>query len=83
MLSLADEELAPLDLTVQQCKKIVVDNPLLSLFGMDNATDEEVTERSDSRFPLGQYSQQKRVSRVNVQSFRLPLTLFFLWLLGN
>lgn len=53
VLSLADEELAPLDLTVQQCKKIVADNPLLSLFGMDNATDEEVTERSDSRFPLG------------------------------
>lgn len=49
-----------MDLTVQQCKKIVADNPLLSLFGMDNATDEEVTERTDSRFPLGQYSHKKK-----------------------
>lgn len=26
---------------------------------------------------------QKRVSRVNCTVLRLPLTLFFLWLLGN
>ena len=43
----------------------------------------EVTERTDSRFPLRHYSQQKRVSRVNCTVLRLPLTLFFLWLLGN
>lgn len=79
----APHELLLADQRMAAVKKIVADNPLLSLFGMDNATDEEVTERSYSRFPLGQYSQQKRVSRVNVQSFRLPLTLFFLWLLGN
>lgn len=33
----ADEELAPLDLQMAAVKKIVADNPLLSLFGMDNA----------------------------------------------
>ena len=31
-------------------------------------------------FPLWHYSQQKRVSRVNVAVFRPPLTLFSLWL---
>ena len=36
----------------------------------------EVTERTDSRFPLRHYSQQKRVSRVNCTVLRLPLTLF-------
>ena len=35
--SSADEELAPLDLQMAAMKKIVADNPLLSLFGMDNA----------------------------------------------
>lgn len=82
MLSLADEELAPLDLTVQQCKKIVADNPLLSLFGMDNATDEEVTERSDWYFPLGHCSQQKRVSRVNCTVVPTALDTLFLMALG-
>jgi len=52
-LPLADQRMAAV-------KKIVADNPLLSLFGMDNATDEEVTERTDSRFPLGQYSHKKK-----------------------
>lgn len=71
-----------MDLTVQQCKKIVADNPLLSLFGMDNATDEEVTERTDSRFPLGQYSQQKRVSRVNCTVVPTALDTLFLMAFG-
>ena len=75
-LPLADQRMAAL-------KKIVADNPLLSLFGMDNATDEEVTKRTDKHFPRGHCSQQKRVSRVNCTVLRLPLTLFFLWLLGN
>ena len=56
---------------------------LLSHFGMDNRTHEGVTERTDKHFPLGHCSQQKRVSRVNCTVLRLPLTLFFLWLLGN
>jgi hypothetical protein len=55
----------------------------LAAYEDSGLSPEEVTERAYSRFPLGHYSQQKRVSRVNVQSFRLPLTLFFLWLLGN
>ena len=50
---------------------------------MDNRTHEGVTERTDKHFPLGHCSQQKRVSRVNCTVLRLPLTLFFLWLLGN
>ena len=58
-------------------------NPLLSHFGMDNRTHEGVTERTDKHFPRGHCSQQKRVSRVNCTVLRLPLTLFFLWLLGN
>lgn len=82
MLSLADEELAPLDLTVQQCKKIVADNPLLSLFGMDNATDEEVTERSDSRFPLGQYSHKKKSIKGKCTVVPTALDTLFLMAFG-
>lgn len=32
----------------------------------------EVTERTDSRFPLRHYSQQKRVSRVNAAVYDRP-----------
>lgn len=59
VLSLADEELAPLDLTVAALKKIVADNPLLSLFEMDNATDEEVTKRKYSRSPSDSIANKK------------------------
>ena len=63
-------------------KKIVADNPLLSLFGMDNATDEEVTERTYSRFPLWHCSQQKRVSRVKCTVVPTALDTLFLMALG-
>ena len=63
-------------------KKIVADNPLLSHFGMDNRTHEEVTERTDKHFPLGHYSQQKRVSRVNCTVVPTALDTLFLMALG-
>ncbi|OKZ99404.1 MAG: hypothetical protein BHV90_17025 [Clostridiales bacterium 42_27] len=59
---------------------MVADHPLLSSAGTDNEAQGEVTERTDSRFPLRHDSQQKRVSRVNAAVFRPPLTLFSLWL---
>ena len=40
---------------------MVADHPLLSSAGTDNEAQGEVTERTDSRFPLRHYSQQKRV----------------------
>ena len=43
-----------------------------SATGTDNEAQGEVTERTDSRFPLRHYSQQKRVSRVNAAVYDRP-----------
>ena len=39
---------------------MVADHPLLSSAGTDNEEQGEVTERTDSRFPLRHYSQRKK-----------------------
>ena len=39
---------------------MVADHPLLSSAGTDNEAQGEVTERTDSRFPLRHYSQPKK-----------------------
>ena len=78
-------------IAISQCKKNdqeffeyqINAKDFAKLMDMDNRTHEGVTERTDKHFPLGHCSQQKRVSRVNCTVLRLPLTLFFLWLLGN
>uniref|UniRef100_UPI0006D11B5D hypothetical protein n=2 Tax=Bacteria TaxID=2 RepID=UPI0006D11B5D len=64
-------ELRLADQRVQQIK-MVADHPLLSSAGTDNEAQGEVTERTDSRFPLRHYSQQKRVSRVNAAVYDRP-----------
>ena len=51
---------------------MVADHPLLSSAGTDNEAQGEVTERTDSRFPLRHDSQQKRVSRVNAAVYDRP-----------
>ena len=52
--------------------KMVADHPFRSSAGTDNEAQGEVTERTDSRFPLRHYSQQKRVSRVNAAVYDRP-----------
>lgn len=51
-------ELRLADQRVQQIK-MVADHPLLSSAGTDNEAQGEVTERTDSHFPLRHDSQQK------------------------
>ena len=51
---------------------MVTDDPLRSLAGTDNEAQGEVTERTDSRFPLQHDCQQKRVSRVNAAVYDRP-----------
>ena len=48
------------------------ENIVRGLEGTDNEAQGEVTERTDSRFPLRHYSQQKRVSRVNAAVIDRP-----------
>ncbi len=53
------------DLPISESKlilqiKMVADHPLLSSAGTDNEAQGEVTERTDSRFPLRHYSQRKK-----------------------
>lgn len=51
-------ELRLADQRMQQIK-MVADHPLLSSAGTDNEAQGEVTERTDSRFPLQHDCQQK------------------------
>ena len=74
-------ELRLADQRVQQIK-MVADHPLLSSAGTDNEAQGEVTERTDSRFPLQHDCQQKRVSRVNCTVVPTALDTLFLMALG-
>ena len=57
-------------------KKYIENQYHLAVLDFQTARSEEaqgeVTERTDSRFPLRHYSQQKRVSRVNAAVIDRP-----------
>ena len=61
---------------------MVADHPLLSSAGTDNEAQGEVTERTDSRFPLWHYSQPKKSIKGKLHSLATALDTLFLMALG-